>query len=217
MPARWSSPFSRRSSPGPPSPSPAYGEGGDVAEGVDSAPGAPPPPPATGAPASPPVMARERRALARRREIELRDVGGLTVEMVRRERFRPELLHSRATEVLELEERINELDSLLAAEAAVRGIRHVPHCRCGAPLAPGVHFCSHCGRPAEGSPPVLACAHCGRALPADVNFCPFCGHAVAAEEYLADTDAGPSGPDATLVRPAPEEPMSPDDERAQGV
>jgi Double zinc ribbon len=184
-------------------------------EVAERGPGAPSPPPAEAGPPSPQLMLRERRALARRREIELRDVGGLTVEMVRRERFKPELLHSRANEVLDLEGRINELDSLLAAEAAVRGIRHVPHCRCGAPLAPGVHFCSHCGRPAEGTQPVLACTHCGQALPADVNFCPFCGHAVAAEEYLVDTDAGPGAPDATLVRPAPEEPPSRDDERAQ--
>lgn len=135
----------------------------------------------------PALMRRDRRALARRREIEIRDVGGLTVEMVRRDRFRPELLIERASDVLQLEQRMHELDSLLAAEAAVRGLRHVPHCRCGAPLAPGVHFCSHCGRPAPATPPVLACTHCGHPLPAETNFCSFCGHPVAAEEYLADT------------------------------
>jgi hypothetical protein len=158
------------------------------------------------------MLARERRALARRREIELRDVGGLTVEMVRRDRFKPDLLRSRADEVLGLERRINELDSLLASEAAVRGIRHVPYCRCGAPIAPGAHFCSHCGRSAEAAPPALACTHCGQPLPAEVNFCPFCGHAVAAEEYLADTSPGADAPGGTLVRPAPA-----DEERAPGA
>jgi hypothetical protein len=173
---------------------------------VESAPGAPARPP------TPPMLARERRALARRREIELRDVGGLTVEMVRRDRFKADLLRSRADEVLGLERRINELDSLLASEAAVRGIRDVPYCRCGAPIAPGAHFCSHCGRSAEAAPPALACTHCGQPLPADVNFCPFCGHPVAAEEYLADTSSGAESPGATLVRPAPD-----DEERAPGA
>jgi hypothetical protein len=145
-------------------------------------------------------MARERRALGRRREIELRDVGGLAVEMVRRDRFNPDLLVTRAGEVLELERRIHELDSLLAAEGAVRGVRGVAHCKCGAPLAPGVHFCSHCGRPASGTPPVLTCTHCGQPLPADVNFCAFCGHGVAAEEYLAaEGEAAPV--EDTMTRP----------------
>ena len=145
-------------------------------------------------------MARERRALGRRREIELRDVGGLAVEMVRRDRFNPDLLTARAGEVLELERRIHELDSLLAAEGAVRGLHGVTHCKCGAPLAPGVHFCSHCGRPAAGTPAVLACTRCGQPLPADVNFCAFCGHAVAAQEYLA-IEGRPAPVEDTLTRP----------------
>ncbi len=137
-------------------------------------------------------MRRERRALARRREIEIRDVGGLTVEMVRRDRFRPELLYARANDVLRVEERMNELDGLLLAVAAApRGLRSLPTCRCGAPLLPGTHFCSNCGRPSSAAPPVLTCSHCGKPLPADTNFCAFCGHAVAAEELeggQADAD-----------------------------
>jgi hypothetical protein len=158
-------------------------------------------------------MRRERRALARRREIEIRDVGGLAVEMVRRDRFRPELLIERAGEVLTVEQRLHELDSLLAAEAAVRGLHHVPHCKCGAPLPPGVHFCSHCGRPAASTPPVSTCAHCGQPLPAETNFCSFCGNAVAADEYLADTGAGELS-DETMVRPLPE---GTEGERAPGA
>lgn len=134
-------------------------------------------------------MRRERRFLARRREAEIRDVGGLTVEMVRRDRFRPELLIERASDVLALEDRMNELDGLLVAAAAVpRGTRAVQLCECGAPLLPGAHFCSHCGRPAAGVRPVVACSHCGNPLQADVNFCSSCGNAVAAEEFHADTD-----------------------------
>jgi hypothetical protein len=138
-------------------------------------------------------MRRERAALLRRREIAVRDLGGLALEMVRRDRFRADLLIARAEEIVTMERRINELDSLLAASAAAgRGVR-VPHCECGAPLPPGVHFCSHCGRPARTTPPVMTCEHCGQPLPADVNFCPFCGNAVAPEP----ADAGPEG---TMVR-----------------
>jgi hypothetical protein len=149
-------------------------------------------------------MRRERHALVRRREIELRDVGGLAVEMVRRDRFKPELLIERATDVLLVEQRMHELDSLLASEVAVRGLRHVPYCKCGAPLPPGVHFCSYCGRPSEATPAVLSCAHCGQPLPAETNFCSYCGHPVAAEEYLAESGAA-DAPESTLVRPAPGE------------
>ena len=47
-------------------------------------------------------MRRERRLLARRRETEIRDVGGLAVEMVRRDRFKPDLLLARANDVLSI-------------------------------------------------------------------------------------------------------------------
>jgi Double zinc ribbon len=131
---------------------------------------------------SPGQMRRERRSLAQQREAEIRDVGGLAVEMARRDRFRPELLLARANDVLRVEERMNELDGLLvAAAAAPRGLRSMPICRCGAPLLPGAHFCSNCGRP-SAAPPVMTCSHCGQPLPAETNFCAFCGHAVAAED-----------------------------------
>ena len=120
----------------------------------------------------------------RRREEAIRDVGGLALEMYRRDRFRRDLLFSRCADVLAIEERIHELDSLLAAAAgAARGLRGVTRCKCGAPLPRGAHFCSHCGRPAEGAPTVAACSHCGQPLPAETNFCPSCGNAAAAEEF----------------------------------
>jgi Double zinc ribbon len=127
--------------------------------------------------------------LARRREVEIRDVGGLAVEMVRRDRFRPDLLFDRANDVVRLEERMHELDGLLmAAAAALRGgLRSGQTCRCGAPLLPGAHFCSHCGRPSAAAPPVLTCTHCGRPLPADTNFCASCGNPVASEEPAGRT------------------------------
>ena len=206
MPVRLSSLFARRGHPPPPLPlSPPERPLGD-----DPMTPPPPPPPGPGAVRAAADMRRERRALTLQREIELRDVGGLAVEMVRRDRFKPELLVERATDVLLVEQRMHELDSLLATEVVVRGFRDVPFCKCGAPLPPGVHFCSHCGRPSEATPPILGCSHCGQPLPAETNFCPFCGHPVAAEDYLADTGAGDVD-ESTMVRPAP------DDERAPGA
>src|SRR5688500_19700309 len=110
----------------------------------------PPPPVADGAPPvdslfhvpPPGQMRREWRSLVRRREIEMRDVGGLAVEMVRRDRFKPDLLVSRASEVLALEQRIHELDAFLAASEAVpRAMRTATFCKCGAPLVRGAPRC----------------------------------------------------------------------------
>jgi Double zinc ribbon len=179
-------------------PAPAPGE---PVNGMPSpeAPGAAPPPPP---PLTPVTARRERRALVRRREVELRDVGGLAVEMIRRDRFKPDLLASRCNEVLALEQRILDLDSYLAtAEAAPPTLRAATLCRCGAPLLRGAHFCSHCGRPATETPPVVTCTHCGHPLPAEANFCSVCGNAVAAEELAAHGEAT----DDTLVAPSREE------------
>lgn len=198
MPVRMSSFFRRaRPAPRPPAVEPGAEERVETVE-ESAVPPAPAP-----VPPGPAEMRRERRALARHREIELRDVGGLAVEMVRRDRFNPDLLQSRAHEVLSLEHRMHELDSLLVAEISVRGLRTVVHCKCGAPLPPGVHFCSHCGRPAPTTPAVVTCDHCGQPLPADANFCSFCG-SPSSGDYPGDLPPA-DDVDATLVRPRPGE------------
>jgi predicted amidophosphoribosyltransferase len=90
-----------------------------------------------------------------------------------------------------------ELDGLMVAASAVpRGTRAVQLCACGAPLLPGAHFCSHCGRPATGTRALSACSHCAGPLPADTNFCPACGHSVAADEFSPETE----DLDQTLIR-----------------
>jgi hypothetical protein len=142
-------------------------------------------------------LRRERRALMRRREEGIRDVGGLAVEMYRRDRFRQDLLLERCAEVMTVEERIHELDSILVtAAAASRGVHGMTRCRCGAPLARGAHFCAHCGRPSPESQPVVTCSHCGQPLPAETNFCPSCGNPAAAEQFAAEQEATPQ-PDAS--------------------
>ena len=189
MPARLLSLFARR----PPAPD---GSPDAVPAGVDGAPV--PAGERVARVAHPAAMRRERRSLLRRREIEIRDIGGLALEMVRRDRFRPDLLIARCTDVIAIEERIHELDALLAAvQAAPRAALGAETCRCGAPILRGAHFCSHCGRPAAATPPVVACEHCGQPLPADVNFCAFCGNPVADEEY----EPGDSDAERTMVAP----------------
>jgi len=165
-------PFLARTSPAPPRPTDEHDAGAGATGG--------PPPPLT-----PSDARRERHELLRRRETELRDVGGLAAEMIRRDRWRPDLLVSRCGEVLALEQRIYDLDSFLASvEGVPPSLRSATVCRCGAPLVRGAHFCSHCGRAAPDAPPVVTCSHCGNPLPAEANFCSVCGNAVVDDEAV---------------------------------
>jgi hypothetical protein len=127
------------------------------------------------------VIRRERRALLRLREEKLRDLGGLMLEMYRRDRFREDLLSERCNELLGIDARLHEVDEMLAAAR-----RRIPagRCECGAPLPWSSHFCPNCGRPA-GERAIVACADCGHPLPADARFCANCG-AVAGEAGQAN-------------------------------
>jgi hypothetical protein len=126
-------------------------------------------------------LRRERRALLRAREERLRDLGGLMLEMFRRDQFRQDLLVERCDELLGLDERLQELDTLLAASVSARRPAPAARCECGAPLVWGSHFCANCGRPVGATPPIVSCAKCGAALAADAKFCAVCGHAVSDE------------------------------------
>ena len=107
--------------------------------------------------------------------------------MYRRSTFRDELLIEGCREIVALEERINDLDAMLAAVSSAR--RAPRTCECGAPVPWGSHFCANCGRPV-GSEPVIACDNCGHPLPADAKFCAGCGReagpAEEAHEQAAD-------------------------------
>jgi hypothetical protein len=124
---------------------------------------------------SPGALRRERRAILKAREELLRDLGGLAMEMYRREQFREDLLSEHARDIANLEARLNELDSMLAAAAAGRRTTS-SRCECGAPIIWGSHFCANCGRPV-GEQAVVSCTSCGHPLPADAGFCPSCGKA----------------------------------------
>jgi hypothetical protein len=105
-------------------------------------------PAASGYVAPPPrELKRERKALLQVREERLRDLGGLALEMFKRDRFSAALVVERCAELVAIEARIHEIDALLDGSARVRreggGL-----CVCGAPLLLGARFCATCGRPA---------------------------------------------------------------------
>ena len=101
----------------------------------------------------PPIgrLRRERRDLLREREAKLRDLGGLMLEMFRRDQFRRELLLERCGALVALEDRIAEIDTLVAAAMSRGRTRPAVRCECGAAVFFGARFCSQCGRPLEGS------------------------------------------------------------------
>ena len=141
-------------------------------------------------------LRRERRALLRVREDRLRDLGGLMLEMFRRDQFRQDLLLERCDELISLDERLQELDTLLAASVSTRRPAPAARCACGAPVVWGSHFCANCGRPVAATPPVITCAKCGTALAADAKFCAVCGQAVgvAPSELLEALPAAAQDP-----------------------
>ncbi|HZN22222.1 MAG TPA: hypothetical protein VFB57_06665 [Gaiellaceae bacterium] len=100
--------------------------------------------------AAPRDLKRERKALVSFREDRLRDLGGLALEMYKRDRFDAGLVVERCAELVAVEARVQEIDALLDGSVAIRGgVAAV--CTCGAPLLLGARFCATCGRPAGRS------------------------------------------------------------------
>jgi rubrerythrin len=93
-------------------------------------------------------LRRERRALLRHREQRIRDLGGLALEMYRQDNFRQDVVHEQAAEIVALEERVREVDRLLAARTT-RGDRTLRCTQCGTPLYAGARFCPSCGQSLE--------------------------------------------------------------------
>jgi hypothetical protein len=141
------------------------------------------------------VIRRERRLLGRAREEKLRDLGGLMLEMYRRDVFREDLLAERCGELLALDARLRELDEMLAA---ARRRLPVGRCECGAPLPWGSHFCPNCGRPAGD--PVISCVDCGHPLPGDARFCAACGAPSVGQERADEQESNGTGVEAGTAR-----------------
>jgi len=122
----------------------------------ETEPAAPPPTARAVRRALPPAgqLRRERRALLAVREEKLRDLGGLMLEMFRRDQFRQDLLVDRCVELGRIEERLAELDALLAAVMSRGRTRPSARCECGAPVFWGSKFCPQCGRTVADTPPL---------------------------------------------------------------
>jgi len=90
-------------------------------------------------------LRRERRALLLLREERLHELGGLTLEMYRRDHFDESLVLERCAELVAIEARVSEIDALLAGARGLRR-RGATICACGAPVLIGARFCPSCGR-----------------------------------------------------------------------
>lgn len=120
--------------------------------------------------------------------------------MYKRDGLRPDVLSEQCAEIVEVEQRIQELDGALAALTR-RTLGDENRCTCGAPLVSGAHFCANCGRPI-GDAPVVVCARCGNPLPAEASYCSNCGRPAEPAEAAAGTE----GQEPTIVaEPSPED------------
>ena len=102
------------------------------------------------------------------------------LEMYRQDRFRQDVVHEQAAEIVSLEERIREVDRLLSARAS----RSAPGLRCPACSTPhhaGARFCVSCGQAlADSCGPVNgrasgSCPRCGAAQTPGQRYCLDCG------------------------------------------
>jgi hypothetical protein len=96
-------------------------------------------------------LKRERKALLEVREERLRDLGGLALEMYKRDRFNAGLVVERCAELVAIEARVQEIDSLLDGTARIRRGGGGAVCICGAPILLGARYCATCGRALGGA------------------------------------------------------------------
>jgi hypothetical protein len=101
-------------------------------------------------PARPRELRRERKALLALRERRLRDLGGLTLEMYKRDRFNAGLVLERCAELVAIEARVQEIGALLLGDPGSLGSVRAT-CICGAPVLLGARFCPSCGRRVGGA------------------------------------------------------------------
>jgi hypothetical protein len=99
----------------------------------------------------PPARELKREALLEVREERLRDLGGLALEMYKRDRFNAGLVVERCAELVAIEARVQEIDSLLDGTAGIRRGGGGAVCICGAPILLDARYCASCGRALGGS------------------------------------------------------------------
>jgi hypothetical protein len=129
-------------------------------------------------------LKRERKALLEMREERLRDLGGLALEMYKRDRFNAGLVVERCAELVAIEARVQEIDALLDGTALVaRRRRCSVYLWCADPPGREV-LCdvwTHTWRQARfqarrwGSGSMTTCANCGGPLATGQEYCLVCG------------------------------------------
>ncbi len=97
-------------------------------------------------------LKRERKALVLVREDRLRDLGGLALEMYKRDRFNADLFVERCAEIVAIEARVREIDALLDGSLGLRAGGGGAVCLCGAPILLGASYCASCGRSVGETP-----------------------------------------------------------------
>lgn len=149
-----------------------------------------------------------RRRLVSAREATLRDLGGLMLEMYKRNRFREELLLDKCEEVLAIEVEIAHIDQRLfqLAPPNAAGMRPIGRCECGAPIHPGQNFCGVCGRSFTTLTQVRMCERCGAGLRPGDGYCAGCG--TQAPDVLDAIEAPVTTGASAAVIEAPADPGS---------
>jgi hypothetical protein len=112
------------------------------------------------APAPPPPawmqrgrMRRRLRYLRSAREVGLRDLGGLVLDLHRFDRERPDLVKAKVDALTALDDERRRLEAALDDRREIDLLRE---------------------------PGLAGCERCGALLPSDARFCPGCGHAAVA-------------------------------------
>ncbi len=114
-------------------------------------------------PASVVRAARRERAQLEQQLAQLRDdIGGLVIEMARRDHFNHALVERRAGEAVAVEQAIVEVEARVALAGQARSTIDAEPAAEPEPLPSQVTY---------------RCARCGAGLVGDVNFCGFCGAA----------------------------------------
>ena len=149
-----------------------------------------------------------RRRLVSAREATLRDLGGLMLEMYKRNRFREELLLDKCEEVLAVEVEIAHIDQRLfqLAPPNAAGVRPIGRCECGSPIYPGQNFCGVCGRGFATLTQNRMCERCGAGLRPGDSFCATCG---TESPDVLDTFEVHSPPPLAAGSPTPAAPAMP--------
>ncbi|WP_249010064.1 zinc ribbon domain-containing protein [Conexibacter sp. DBS9H8] len=101
-------------------------------------------------------LRRRIRYLRHLRELQLRDLGGFTLELHRFGRDRPELVEAKLASAAETDRELRQLELVLTGRVRLAEVREPgiggACASCGAVYGSEDRFCSNCGEPLPGTP-----------------------------------------------------------------